>query len=114
MADRRAIAEKLVDLHVKHADVFGEIDDLKEQLRKFAESDDSLTVDDLEATVRQLIRHGLGVDDLKAELRKLGEAGHNGFTEKFGGKGEIQVSGGSKIKFKGIVPTLDPAKFLEF
>ena len=39
MADRRAIAEKLVDLHVKHASVFGDIDDLKEKLRLEAEKD---------------------------------------------------------------------------
>ena len=39
MADRRAIAEKLVDLHVKHAPVFGEIDDLKDKLRKEAEGE---------------------------------------------------------------------------
>jgi hypothetical protein len=39
MADsRRATAERLVDLHVKHALVFGEIDDLKEKLRKEAEA----------------------------------------------------------------------------
>src|SRR5258708_3310918 len=39
MADRRAIAEKLVDLYVKLAGPFGEIDDLKEKLRKEAESE---------------------------------------------------------------------------
>jgi hypothetical protein len=99
MADsRRAIAEKLVDLHFKHAGVFGEIDDLKEQLRTFAMASDDDAVD-LKSHLRKLLKDdALTVDDLKAELRKLGETGHNGFTEKFDGKGEVQVSGGGKEK----------------
>ncbi len=35
--DRREIAKRLVMLHVKHAAVFAEIDDLKERLRVIAE-----------------------------------------------------------------------------
>jgi hypothetical protein len=110
---RRAIAEKLVDLHFKHADLFRDIDNLKEKLRQFAEASDEDVVD-LRAEVRRLIKDdGLGVDDLKAELRKLGKPGHEGFTEEFDGKGFVQVSGGSEAKFKGIMPTLDQAKFLD-
>jgi hypothetical protein len=73
---RRAIAERLVGLHVRYAPVFRDIDDLKDKLRKFA-------------------------------------ADEGGFTEEIAGKGLVQVSGGSEPKFKGIVPVLDEAKFLD-
>jgi hypothetical protein len=117
MADRREIAEELVDLHIEHAEVFGKIDDLKEQLRKFAEASvDGPTIDDLKGTLRKLARTidegELGIDDLKETLRELGAVGHSGFTEKFAGKGDVAVSGGSESKFKGIMPILDAAAFL--
>jgi hypothetical protein len=111
--DRRSLAERCVDLHLEHADLFRDIDDVKEQLRKFAEASVE-GIDDLRATLRKLLRDdGLGVDDLKAELRKLGAPGHDGFVEEFAGKGLVKVSGGSVEKFKGIMPVLDPAAFLE-
>jgi hypothetical protein len=112
MADRREIAEQLVDLHIEHGEIFGKIDDLKEQLRQFAEASVDETADTIAAEVRKLLKEGLAVDDLKAELRKLTEPGHHGFTEKFAGKGDVTVSGGSKEKFKGIMPVLDEAAFL--
>jgi hypothetical protein len=73
---RRAIAEKLVGLHVKYAPVFRDIDDLKDKLRAFA------------------IEGGAG------------------FSEEFAGEGQVNVSGGSEAKFKGIMPVFDPAAFL--
>lgn len=38
---RRAIAEELLDLHIEHADVFAQIDGLKEQLRKLSLADNA-------------------------------------------------------------------------
>jgi len=110
--DRRAIAERCIDLHVKHAELFRDLDDLKAQLRKFAEASDD-TVDGLKAAVRKVLKDDLDVDALKAELRKLGQPGHDGFTEDFPGKGSILVTGGSVPRFKGIVPVLDAAAFLD-
>jgi hypothetical protein len=73
----RDIADRLLALHIKHADLFAQIDALKEKLRDEAE--------------------------------KLGK----GFVEKFGEKGSVTVSGGSKGgKFSGIVPELDEVRFL--
>lgn len=111
-SDRRAIAEQLVDLHIEHAGLFGRIDDLKDKLRKFAEASEE-TIGELRTRLRKLVKDDdLGVDELKAELRKLSAPGHDGYTEEFG-KGVVKVTGGSVEKFKGILPMLDAAAFLD-
>jgi len=74
---RRDIADRLLTLHVKHAALFAEIDDLKEKLRKAA------------------------------------EAAGAGFTEEFGEGQKIAVTKASESKYKGTMPTLDPAGYLK-
>lgn len=110
--DRRAIAQECVDLHVKHADVFRKIDELKEALRAFAEAsaDDP---EEIRTALRKLVRDELAIDDLKTRLRELGQAGRDGFKEDFPGRGLVVVTNGSAAKFKGIFPVLDAAAFLK-
>lgn len=73
--DRRALAEELLKLNIKHAVTFTRI------------------------------------DELKTDLRKIATDGEN-FKEEFPGKGVVKVSGEADAKFKGILPVIDPAKYL--
>jgi hypothetical protein len=46
-------------------------------------------------------------------LRSLAEEAGEGFTEQVNGKGQVEVSAGSAEKFKGLMPTLDAAAYLD-
>jgi hypothetical protein len=111
--DRRDAAERLVSLHIKHAPLFAEIDDLKEQLRQYAEVAAQETVADIKERLRDLRKLELTIDALKEKLCELGAPSYEGFTERFEGKGFVQVSAGSKRRFKGIVPVLNVPPFLD-
>lgn len=54
----------------------------------------------------------LKIDDCKEALRAEAHEAGAGFTEEIPNLGAVEVKAGSKSKFKGIVPTLDPATFL--
>lgn len=53
------------------------------------------------------------IDALKDKLRDTAETAGSGFTERFGDRGTVVVSAGSKGgEFRGIVPELDEVRFL--
>lgn len=53
------------------------------------------------------------MEDIKRELREIATDDGQNFKEEFAGEGAVKVAGKKEGGFKGIVPELDPEKFLE-
>jgi hypothetical protein len=55
----------------------------------------------------------LEIDGLKEALREICAESGEAFTEEVAGKGTVEVKAGKDKEFKGLLPELKPAAFLE-